>query len=261
VRFLRKGEEIAALRMPADLTIMTNDGTQGDRAIRRLRGTMPSSLRFWRNGLDVDMWHPAAVDERKSARSLLGIHEDQIAVLAVSRLARWKRVDRVIRAVAAARQRLPNLLLLIVGDGEEQTALQHLTCELNLQDAVRFEGALPQHSLPRYYHAADIFVSTNELSNVGNPLLEAMACGKAIITLNNGSTSELVKSGVTGILLDEGLPPDAIGCELARLAGDVGGRQELETGASRFAADHFWSWEARMAAELRGVEALAGSRR
>jgi len=78
---------------------------------------------------------------------------------------------------------------------------QRMLIENALSDAVRFEGAVPQEEVRRYLWAADVFLSLNELSNVGNPLLEAMACGKAIVTLDAGDTNELIHDAETGVLL------------------------------------------------------------
>jgi glycosyltransferase involved in cell wall biosynthesis len=69
-----------------------------------------------------------------------------------------------------------------------------------------FEGAVQQQDVVRYLHAADVFLSLNDLSNVGNPLLEAMACGKPIVTVDSGTTGQLIHDGETGILLSTGEP-------------------------------------------------------
>jgi glycosyltransferase involved in cell wall biosynthesis len=260
VQFLRKGEEVVALKAHAALTIMTDDGTQGDLAVARLRGRLPSSFRFWRNGLDLDRLRPAGCDERAAARSALNLDAKRTVVLATSRLARWKRVDRAIRAIAAARKAVPELLLLVVGDGEDRQSLERLTDELGLRDWVRFEGAVSHAIMHRYYHACDIFISTNELSNVGNPLLEALACGLPAVTLANGATGSLIRSEENGVLLDESASPECIGEAVACLAADGGRRRRLGEGARATAEREFWTWNERMSAELREVKALAGRR-
>lgn len=256
VQFLRKSEEIAALKTSADLTIMTDDGTEGDRVLARLYGHLPAKVRFWRNGLDRARLRPPTVEEYHLTRSALGIAKDQFVALTVSRLARWKRVDRVIRAAAVVRERLPSFLLLIVGDGEERRDLECLTAELGLQATVRFVGVVPQRDVVRYYHAADVFLSTNDLSNVGNPLLEAMACAKAIVTLDTGATRRLIRNGVTGLLLDAAGDSQAIAEAVLHLAANPDERARLATAARTYAERHFWTWEERLAAELREVEAL-----
>jgi glycosyltransferase involved in cell wall biosynthesis len=172
-----------------------------------------------------------------------------------TRLARWKRVDRALSAMPLVRVVLPQASLLIVGDGEERANLEALARDLCLGDAVRFVGAVPQREVARYMWAADLFLSLNELSNVGNPLLEAMACGKAIVTLDVGDTRDLVRDGETGRLLSAG-DAEAVATAVIDLARDPSLRQRLEEGAREYAREHFWTWEERMAAEIDEVERL-----
>lgn len=256
LQFIRKIDEIAALKTPADLTIMTDDGTEGNRAVRRLLGRLPHGFRFWRNGIDKERLRPATNDESQAARAALQIEKNRFVVVVVSRLVLWKRVDRAVLAAARLRERLPALQLLIVGDGEERPRLERLVADLGLGALVRFEGAVPQREVVRYYQAADVFLSTNDLSNAGNPLLEAMACGKAIVTLNNGSTGRLIQHGTTGLLLATTSGPEAIADAIEHLAHNAALRRRLATAARTYVEQRLWTWEERMAAELRDVEAL-----
>jgi glycosyltransferase involved in cell wall biosynthesis len=100
-----------------------------------------------------------------------------------------------------------------------------------------------------------VFLSLNELSNVGNPLLEAMLAGRCILTLDEGDTRDLIRDGETGVLLPAG-EPGAIASALAGLASDPERRRRLAAGALSFAEANFWSWEQRLDAEVDAVEAL-----
>ncbi len=127
-------------------------------------------------------------------------------LVTATRLARWKRVDRAVDAVALLRNEGIAARLLIVGDGEERTNLEEQVRDLGLQDLVTFVGPVPQPEVQRYLWAADVFLSTNELSNVGNPLLEAMIAGRCVLTLDEGDTRDLIRDGETGVLLHSGEP-------------------------------------------------------
>jgi len=255
--FLRKYEEVLALRTPAELYIMTDDGTQGDEVLAAVNPASRGRVRFWRNGLDLDRLHPADPADRKATRQTLGLADDQFVLLTASRLAAWKRVDRAIAALPALLKREPRSLLLIVGDGEERTNLEALARRLGVTQAVRFAGAVPQEAVADYMRAADVFLAVADLSNVGNPLLEAMACGMAIIAVDAGDTGDLIRDGERGRLLPSG-EPAAIAAAAAELAADSALRARLGAGARAYAAEHFWTWEARMDAEVRDVERLAG---
>ena len=251
----RKYEEVLALKTPADLYVMTDDGTQGDEVLQRLNPRSAGKVCFWRNGLDMNAVRPPEEGEVAAARESLGLNEDDFVLVTASRLARWKRVDRAVDAVGLLRKQGIAARLLIVGDGEEYTNLQEQTRNLGLQDLVIFVGAVPQAEVQKYLWASDVFLSVNELSNVGNPLLEAMVAGRCVLTLDEGDTRDLVRDGETGILLSSG-EPDVIARALETLARDSTLRRRLGLSAQRLAERSFWSWEQRMDAEVDAVEAL-----
>ncbi len=119
-----------------------------------------------------------------------------------------------------------------------------------------FTGGVPQPDVLRYLWAADVFLSVNELSNLGNPLLEAMSAARCILTLDEGDTRDLVRDGLTGRLLPPGSEAAAIATALRELAADQSSRRVLGDGAGEYARANFWSWDRRMEAELTEVEAL-----
>jgi glycosyltransferase involved in cell wall biosynthesis len=250
----RRYEEVLALRTPADLYIMTNDGTRGDEVLARLNPHSEGRVRFWRNGLDMDALKPAAPRQAVAAREALGVPGDRFLLMTACLLLPWKRVDRAVRALALVRQQLPEAALIVLGDGEERARLEGLAGELGVADAVRFEGAVPQSEVIRYLWAADAFLSLNDLSNVGNPLLEAMACGKPTVTIDNGATADLIRDD-TGILLPSG-EPQRVAEAVIRLARDRTLRRRLARGARAYATANFWTWDQRLAAELEEVERL-----
>ncbi len=240
VALLRKYEEVVALRTPADLYVMTNDGTRGDRVLARL---------------NLERLAPMTHRQALAARRSLGIERGRFVMVTASRLARWKRVDRAVRAMPRILEAVSEALLLVVGDGEERGELEALTRELGVSDSVRFVGAVSPEEVARYMGAADLFLALADLSNVGNPLLEAMACGKAIATLDAGDTGELIRDGETGVLLPSG-ETDLVAEAIVGLARDESLRERLGEGARDYASSHFWTWEQRMTAEVDEVERL-----
>jgi glycosyltransferase involved in cell wall biosynthesis len=252
---LRRYEEVLALRTPADLVIMTDDGTQGDEVLARLNPSSAGKVRFWRNGLDLDNLRPPAADEAAQARRELGIDAADFVLVTATRLARWKRIDRAIDALALLKRQVPTARLIVVGDGEERAGLEAQAQRLGLAASVTFAGAVPQPDVQRYLWTADVFLSVNELSNVGNPLLEAMTAGRCILTIDEGDTRDVVRNGETGILLPAG-EPAAIAAALKTLARDAELRRRLGGSARAFAEGNFWSWEERLEAEIDAVEGL-----
>lgn len=251
----RRYEEVLALKTPADLTIMTDDGTQGDEVMQRLNPASAGKVRFWRNGLDLDRSRAPSPEEAAEARANLGLADDELVLVTAVRLARWKRIDRAIDAVAALKARGVKARLLVVGDGEERANLAQKARDLGVTDRVVFVGGVPQEAVQRYLWAADVFLSLNELSNVGNPLLEAMRAGRCIVTLDEGDTRDLIRDNETGVLLSSG-DPAMLANALAGLASDAPRRARLGEAARQFAEANFWSWQQRIDAEIDELERL-----
>lgn len=255
VAVARRYEEVLALKTRADLTIMTDDGTQGDEVLQRLNPASAGKVRFWRNGLDLDRSRAPSAEEAAAARTSLGLANDELVLVTAVRLARWKRIDRAIDAVAALKGQNVDARLLIVGDGEERANLEQQARSLGVTDRVVFVGGVPQEAVQQYLWAADIFLSLNELSNVGNPLLEAMRTGRCIVTLDEGDTRDLIRDDETGVLLPSG-DPTTVANALASLALDPPRRTRLGEAARQFAEANFWSWQQRIDAEVDALEQL-----
>jgi glycosyltransferase involved in cell wall biosynthesis len=257
---LRKYDEVMAIRTPADLFIMTDDGTRGDEVLAALNPSSSGRVRFWRNGLEMDRLKPATPEERRQHRARLNIHDGALVLVTASRLVAWKRVDRAIDALAIVRRSVPDAILLVVGDGHERDSLQRYARDRGVGDAVRFAGSVAQQEVADYMRAADVFLAVADLSNVGNPLLEAMACGLAIVAVDAGDTKDLVIDGQTGRLVASG-DPTGIARAVESLADDPDSRARLGREARAYAEERFWTWDQRMNAELSEVERLAGMER
>lgn len=256
---LRKFEEVRALKTPADLYVMTDDGTRGDEVLQTLNPASDGKVQFWRNGLDVNLASTPPANGDHPVRPELGLSDDEFVLVTATRLARWKRIDRAIDAVALLGNQGVEARLLIVGDGEERANLERQAHDLGLDRRVTFVGAVPQPEVAHYLNAADVFLSVNELSNVGNPLLEAMVAGRCVLTLDEGDTRDLIRDGDTGVLLPASGDPGVIAKSLAQLAADPDKRRRLGAAARRVAESSFWTWDQRLDAEVAAVEALVAT--
>lgn len=239
---------LKALRTKADLVIMTNDGTQGLKTLKLL-GNTSKNIVFWRNGLDLfDREYVFTDNDRKCMRNFLGIMDDEKMLLTVSRLQNWKRVDRAIRVLGEIVKRDPKYKLVVVGDGPERGNLEKLAGQKGIADKVIFVGAQEHDKVYDYMSCADIFLSLYDMSNVGNPLLEALTLGKCVITLATGDTEEVVRNNENGIIID---PKDM--CELPDIILELGENSDkrvmLGKAAATFARKNFYSWSHRMEME------------
>jgi len=249
---LRYWQHVFAMRIPVDLLIMTNDGTQGNKVLKLL-GVNMNRVKFWMNGVKKDIMGVGF--NENNFKMEIGIPLDNRIILTVSRLVRWKRLDRVINALSEVLKYDRKVVLMIIGDGEEKNKLEYIVKELDIEGNVIFIGGIPHEKIARFYKIADIFVSLYDLSNVGNPLLEAMAYGKCIITLNNGDTSQFIQNNINGILIDPNQLRQ-IPQVILDLLKDDEKRKLLGKHARYFALEKFWTWEERIKIEVNAVEKL-----
>jgi len=142
---LRKFDEALAFKIPCSYLIMTNDGTRGGDCAAAL-GVPAERLRLWRNGVDLELYHPDL--EGVGVKNELVIPPDHKLILALSRLESWKRVDRLITALPPVVQEYPQVTAVIVGDGEDRVALEALARRLGVERHVRFVGMVQHDSTP-----------------------------------------------------------------------------------------------------------------
>lgn len=252
----RRFMHFQALSTPANCVIMTDDGSFGARTLRNLGNTSPTL--FLRNGLDLvsmDISSMKAAFDRQAFRTSLGVDMEEPMFLTVSRLVNWKRLDRSIDGFADYCKTHSAGKLVIVGSGDQQANLERYATSLGIKSRVIFTGSVPHDNVYQYMMACDIFLSLYDLTNLGNPLFEAMALGKCIITLDLGDTRSVIQNGENAFLLTlETLP--TLGSVLSLLVKDSTLRQKLGAGAAAYAQEHFQTWEQRMDTEFQAVSAL-----
>jgi teichuronic acid biosynthesis glycosyltransferase TuaC len=192
-------------------------------------GVPGSRIQVLRNGVDLELFAP---QERAEARRELGLDADGPVVLSVGWLAPLKGFDLVIRAAAALR----NMVLIIVGEGPEATALRRLARDLHLAERVLFLGAMSQQRLATVYNAADVLVLASAREGLPNVVLEALACGTPVVATAVGGVPEIVRVRAAGQLVQE-RTPEAIAAALRDLLADPPERAAVRTYAERFAWD------------------------
>lgn len=137
-----------------------------------------------------------AFPTQQSARAALGWQE-RPTLLTAARLTAWKGVDHLIRALA----NVPDVRLVVAGDGPQLPALQRLAQALALTDRVTFLGRVPRAALYTMMQAADYFALYSGYEGLPHVLLEALRVGTPIIASDKGGNPEVVHHDDNGLLV------------------------------------------------------------
>lgn len=138
------------------------------------------------------------------------------------RLSREKGVNTLVHAMALARTKGVALRLRIVGDGPMRPALERLTADLALGDAIEFTGWLPLDRIEAQLADAWALIAPSLWAEpLGFTALEAVVRGLPVIASAAGGLAETVESGVTGLLFPNGDADALAACLVAVASGSV----------------------------------------
>jgi len=153
------------------------------------------------------------------ARQMLGLAPDQSVVACVAHLSPKKGQIFLLQAVALLRDRFPDLVCLLAGEGEMAEQLQQQAVELGIADQVRLLGF--RRDVMSVMQAADVVVLPSiAKEGLGLVLVEAALLEKPTIGSNAPGIDEAVQDGVTGLLVAPG-DATALADQLALLLADV----------------------------------------
>jgi glycosyltransferase involved in cell wall biosynthesis len=134
-------------------------------------------------------FRPLAASQIDSFRARAGLVDPFILYLGT--LEPRKNLDSLIRAFANLKPETRNLNLILAGaKGWLYASLFRLVQELNLTASVHFPGYLPAEDLALWYNACAVFAYPSSYEGFGMPVLEALACGKPVVTTNVSSLPE-----------------------------------------------------------------------
>jgi glycosyltransferase involved in cell wall biosynthesis len=183
---------------------------------------MNRDIAIWSRGIDRDQFNP---DRRDMAwRRSIGISDDEMVVAFLGRVVMEKGLDVFADAIHTFIDRGVMHRVLVIGEGP---ALPWF--EQQLPDAV-FTGQLTGDDLARAVASADVLLNPSITEAFGNVTLEAMACALPVIAAEATGATNLVRDGVTGILVDasdidgfaDALEAYACDPELRRRHGEAG---------------------------------------
>lgn len=154
------------------------------------------------NAVDTEIFRPGLNTESllhefdiKRGKKIIGIF---------SRLDPWKGHMLFFESASIIKDKIPNSIFLVVGEGEEEYKNQLMSHveTLGLKNDIIFVGF--RNDIPQLMNLCDVIVNPSiEPEPFGRTVIEAMACGKAVVATKMGGVVEVIKDNVTGILVSQ----------------------------------------------------------
>lgn len=129
-------------------------------------------------------------------------------IITVSRLVEKNGIGYLIEAMAIVKSEIPDIRLMIIGNGSLKEGLRLKTKNLKLENNIEFLGEISNELLPKYLSMADVFVRPSLSEGLGTAFLEAMAAGLPVIGTAVGGIPDFLKDGQTGLFCNVSDPRD-----------------------------------------------------
>ncbi|MGQ4383269.1 glycosyltransferase family 4 protein [Streptomyces sp. SAS_270] len=176
------------------------------------------------NGVDLERFHPAAVDTVRAGIPLLagaGVDPAAPLVVCVGRLCRQKGQDVLLEAWGEVVRRVPGARLVLVGDGPDAPLLRALAPAGSVLFAGSAEDAVP------WYQAADLVVLPSRWEGMALAPLEAMACGRPVVMTDVDGASESLPTALAPRCLVPPRDPESLARAIADLLSEPLLRESL----------------------------------
>ncbi|MGM0123843.1 glycosyl transferase, group 1 family protein [Enterococcus sp. AZ194] len=209
LHYIAKGKVLRPTHVKYYSRIFSNHSTgvvcPSERVIEKLRSYgVVKPMRIIPTGIDIEKFKRSDITSEMTdeVREQLGIQEDQLMILSLSRLSYEKNIQAIIQGFPEVVTSLPNARLVIVGKGPYMEVLQEMTHDLGISDKVQFVGEVPNDEVALYYKAADYFVSTSTSETQGLTYTEAMAAGTPLVVEGNAYLNNLISHPSLGETFD-----------------------------------------------------------
>ena len=241
--------------VPADLVIMENDGTRGKEVLEML-GHKSERIRFWIDGINKKIRDTSLNRKEVYADHGILLNDNDKVILTLSKMNLWKRHDRIVRLMPEILKKVPNAHLVIGHRGEMRATLEKMVHDMCLEKHVHFTGAVSHDRAGQLLNTCHVYCNVNEHSNLSNPVLEALECGRPVVSLEDGSLNGIIESGRNGFLC----PIKELSKKLPEIFADVllhsDNWEQLSQNALEFAERNLYDWETRMQWEVDDLRKL-----
>lgn len=151
------------------------------------------------HGVDVERFSPSPGNRIRWRRER-GIPEDACVIVSTARLAREKRLERLVRAFEESSRERRDLWLVLAGDGPMRKELEDSAASTGAGDRIRFLGLVDD--VPGLLQASDLFVLPSDREGLSVSLTEAMSVGLVCIATDIPGSNEVIRHGENGFLVE-----------------------------------------------------------
>jgi glycosyltransferase involved in cell wall biosynthesis len=198
-------------------------------------GMERSQIYIVHNGVNRTEWSPE------------GEHPLGHSIAYVGRLKQYKRLDRLIRAVANLRREIPDVHLNIAGQGDARTEIEMLIDELGLKHHVTMHGFVDEETKERILRTASVFAMPSMQEGWGLSVLEANSRGCPAVAYDVPGLNAAIRNNETGVLARD---DDSFQCALAVLLQDPTTRERYSIAARAWAEQFSWESCAKQTLEI-----------
>ena len=187
------------------------------------------------NGVDLSCFKPGKA--KAEIYKKYNLPNDRPIVLYVGRVDPEKQVGTVVESFNEVLKRVPEALLVVVGDGVDKLRLIKLVDSLGISDNIRFLGKVLPPDLYELYKVGWVFATASEIETQGIVLIEAAACGLPLIAVDKGAVMEVCQDGENGYLCQPGAKAEITNA-LGLILTDEKLRKEFSRRSIEIASEH-----------------------
>lgn len=193
---VRKHIEKAIIRNAAKVVVLSEYTKRSLTGTYRMR---PTGIKVIPGGVDLKRFYP--INDKHEIRNQLDLPDNKVILFCVRNLVERMGLGNLIHAFSDVTQKVPDIFLVIGGEGPLKERLHHMIKERNLENHIKINGFISETDLPAFYRMADLFVlPTKELEGFGLVTLEAMASGVPVLGTPVGGTLEILGRFDLGLL-------------------------------------------------------------
>jgi len=190
-------------------------------------------------GVDTDNFRPLNIDEEENTLFFLSV---------LDKFHEYKGLEYLLRALKVVKEEISDVGLVVGGEGELKAYYQNMVRRLGLVDNVVFLGYIPDDVLVEYYNRCSVFVLpsySSDQEGFGIVLLEALACGKPVVTTEIVGVSRYVSEFDAGRIVK---PRDIQGLAnaIVEVLQDKTLRKKMGKRGRKIAKKYSWENIARM---------------